>query len=475
MKIIHTAIPYVNDKPHLGHVMDYVIADMISRYYREIKHEQVILTAGTDDHGQKIQRKAEQLGVTPDQLVDQFSPVFEDFCNKLNIQFDKFVATSKYPGHKEAAQKLWLAAGDDIYKAQYQGLYCVGCEDFYTEKELIDGKCPEHLVPPEPYSQDNYFFALSKYTERLKQAYKDQEIEIVPQFRENELLSLLDQGLRDISISRDKSQLSWGIEVPGDPDQVMYVWFDALTNYITAIDYHQSNNQPLPASDINVIGKGILRFHGALWPAMLLSAGLKLPKQIICHGYIYVEGQKMSKSVGNVVNPLDLLDKYGSDATRYFVLSQIRLGQDYDYRESKLVAVYNADLANKFGNLVQRLASLRSRIDNKFSASLSVDSELESELDVLISEGRLAVYIERVILEVVKLNLGLEEDKPWVLLKQDPDQARLVLDRAINRILLINKYLGVVIPEASQKVQAIFADGIRLGDPLFPRIEPIDG
>ncbi len=470
MKIIHTAIPYVNDKPHLGHVMDYVIADMIARYYRDIKKEEVILTAGTDDHGQKIERKAEQLGLKPDQLVDRFSPVFEEFCKELDVTFDRFVATSRHPGHKQSAQKLWIAASQDIYKSKYQGLYCVGCEDFYTKKDLIDGKCPEHQTEPEQYSQDNYFFRLSSYTERLKQAYQNKEIEILPKFRENELLSLLDQGLQDISISRDKRQLSWGVEVPGDPSQVMYVWFDALTNYLTAIDYHQSQDTPIPASDLNVIGKGILRFHGALWPAMLMSAGLKLPKQIICHGYIYVEGQKMSKTIGNVVNPLDLLDRYGSDTLRYFILGQIRLGQDYDYRESRLISVYNSELANKFGNLVQRLASLRLRIDNKFLANPEQDQELAKELDQLITSGQLAIYIEKLMIEISKINLSLESNKPWILLKSDPDKAKLVLDTSINRLLLINKYLSVVIPRSGIQVAQIFSNGIQIKEALFPRI-----
>jgi methionyl-tRNA synthetase len=374
---ITTAIDYVNAKPHIGHALEKIQADVLARYHRA-KGDDVWFLTGTDEHGTKNFRTAEIAGKTTQEFVDENSEYFKNLKDVCNLSWDDFIRTTDKNRHWPGVQKLWnkIYEAGDLYKKKYQGLYCVGCEAFVTEKELVDGKCPIHKKEPEKLEQENWFFKLSKYSKEIESKIKNDELKIIPESRKNEILSFLKSGLEDISLSRPKNYLSWGIPVPNDPDQVIYVWYDALSNYITAIEYAEESEKfkKFWPADLHVIGKDILRFHAAIWPGMLLSAGLPLPKSIFVHGFITVEGEKMSKTLGNIIDPAELSQKYGSDAVRYYLLREISTYEDGDYSKKKFEERYNADLANGIGNLVSRVATLGERIT-------PVEFDFEKDID----------------------------------------------------------------------------------------------
>src|SRR6266542_3950348 len=365
---VTTSIPYVNAAPHVGHALEFAQADAVARYYRLQGHD-VRLLSGTDDNSLKNVLAAEREGVSVRELVDRYAGAFQDLAAALGVSNDDFIRTSADPRHLAGVRQLWRALDDngDLYKRAYEGLYCVGCEQFYTEDELEDGRCPEHGTLPELVREENYFFRLSRYAEPLARLVETREIEIVPESRRNEVRAFIARGLQDFSVSRSRSRArGWGIEVPGDPDQVLYVWFDALANYITALDYATDGELyrrywTTNRRRLHVIGKGIVRFHAIYWPAFLLAAGQPLPKTLFVHGYLTVAGQKISKSLGNGVDPLDLIRRYGVDAVRYWLLRDVPSFGDADFTEERLVRRYNADLANDFGNLVQRSVTLIAR------------------------------------------------------------------------------------------------------------------
>src|SRR3989344_1895241 len=355
---ITTAIAYTNARPHLGHALEFIQADVLARYHRLAGDDTWFLT-GTDEHGTKIARAAEAAGKPEQEFVDEITKAFINLDEKLNISNDDFIRTTDRNRHWPAVIKLWnkLVENGDLYKKEYEGLYCVGHEAFIKKSELVDGFCPIYKTEPEKIKEENWFFKLSKYKKEIKERIKSDELRIVPESRKNELLNLLDDA-EDVSFSRPSKDLKWGIPVPGDDTQTMYVWADALTNYISAVGYADETEQfkkywPV---DVHLIGKDILRFHALYWPAMLLSAGLDLPKAIYVHGFITVEGEKMSKTVGNVIDPFELIEKYGSDVVRYFLLREIPSTEDGDFSFKKLEDRYNGDLANGLGNLVQRVA-----------------------------------------------------------------------------------------------------------------------
>src|SRR3989338_4064433 len=354
---ISTSIAYVNAPPHIGFALESLQADVLARWRRQ-KGEEVFFLTGTDEHGAKIARAAEVAGKTPRELVDENAEKFRELKKSLNLSWDNFIRTSDEKVHWPVAQELWrrLEKAGDLYKKSYQGLYCVGHEAFVTQKDLENGKCRDHQKEPEIIEEENWFFRLSKYSEVIKEKVESGELKIVPETRKNEILSLLREGLEDISFSRPSKDLSWGVPVPDDDTQTMYVWADALSNYISGRG-GISEWEKHPA-DIHLIGKDILRFHAAIWPGMLLSAGLPLPKAIYVHGHITSGGKKMSKTLGNVIDPEELLAEYGTEAVRYFLARHITPFEDGDITREAFKDAYNADLANGLGNLASRIMTL---------------------------------------------------------------------------------------------------------------------
>ena len=367
---ITTAIDYVNGNPHIGHALEKVQADALARY-QKLLGKDVFFATGTDEHGAKIVRAAEQKGTSVKEFVDENANFFKSMDDSLNISYDLFIRTSDEEKHWGNVIKVWneLYKNGDIYKKQYQGMYCVGHEAFVTKKDLnSEGICELHNAKPEIIEEENYFFKLSKYTDKIKQAIESGELDIQPKERKNEVLSVIAEGLEDVSFSRPRKDLSWGIPVPNDDTQTMYVWVDALTNYLSALDYESNSDlfQKHWSPEIQVIGKDILRFHAIIWIGMLISLNLKLPKCILAHGFISVDGVKMSKSIGNVIDPMKLIDKYGADPVRYFLLSEIPTTQDGDFSYEKFEARYNADLALGFSNFVSRVTVLGDKHLNGF-------------------------------------------------------------------------------------------------------------
>ncbi|HEX3269719.1 MAG TPA: class I tRNA ligase family protein, partial [Ktedonobacterales bacterium] len=365
---VTTAIPYVNARPHIGFAFEAILTDALARYHRQ-RGEDVRFLTGTDENSLKNAQAAEKEGIPTAELVERNAEFFHALRESLNLSFDDFIRTSVEARHLEGVAKLWEACdrNGDIYSRPYKGLYCVGCEQFYTEDELIDGLCPEHLTRPELVEEKNYFFRLSRYADQLRELIESDQLKIVPQTRKNEVLSFIRSGLQDFSVSRSRARArDWGIPVPGDPEQVMYVWFDALGNYITALDYaHESElyqhywvENP---NRVHVIGKGIVRFHAVYWPAMLLSAGVPLPTTIFVHSYITLGGGKVSKSLGNVIDPVELAETYGTDALRYYLLREISPFEDGDFTLERFIRSYNADLADQLGNLLNRVVSMVGR------------------------------------------------------------------------------------------------------------------
>lgn len=469
---ITTSIAYTNATPHIGYAMELIQADVLARYRRQ-RGDEVWFLTGTDEHGTKIKRAAEEAGKTPQAYVDEMTARFEELTKNLNLSNDQFIRTTN-PDHKKAAQALWNSCSHDIYKAEYEGWYCVGCETFYTETDVPDRICPIHKKPLEHVKEQNYFFKLSAYTDKIKELIESDQLSITPQARKNEILSLLSRGLEDISVSRDKKQLTWGVEVPGDSDQVMYVWFDALANYVTALGYPDGENfKKFWPADIQLIGKDILRHHAAIWPAILLSAGLPIQKALHVHGFISSEGHKMSKSLGNVVAPQDIIGKYGLDAMRYYLLREIPTDSDGDFSWSRMEAVYNADLANDLGNLVQRVAVMINKYFGGAIGELAPHSHDASAYDEAMAELRLDRALDEVMLLCRGLNQYLEEEKPWELAKTDTTQLAEVLHHAVSDLVQIATLLMPFMPETAKKIAQTFANGqvnLEVGV-LFPKFD----
>jgi methionyl-tRNA synthetase len=356
---VTTSIPYVNGEPHLGHAMEFIQADVIARYIRQLGTP-VIFTAGTDEHGGKMAEKANELKLSPKQFTDQMSQKFIDLLKALNVSNDRFIRTTD-PDHEKRAQIIWQKLEQYIYKNAYEGWYCTGDEAFFTEAIVKENKgiCPNHNRPYEKIKEENYFFKLSAFNDQVKQAIESNEFVIIPETKRNEILHVIREGLEDISISRPKDKISWGIPIPGDDSQVMYVWFEALMNYITVLGYPDGDDfKNFWPANLQVIGKDIIRFHAAIWPAMLLGLGLPLAKTLYVHGFIDIDGKKMSKSLGNFVSPYEVLEKYHRDVFRYFLLRHIPSNTDGDFSWERLEAAYNNELADQLGNAVSRTAAM---------------------------------------------------------------------------------------------------------------------
>ncbi len=476
---ITTAIDYVNAPPHIGHAMEKIMADVIARYQRAAGKKAFFLM-GVDENSLKNVRAAEKEGITARELVDRNAQLFSGLKPALNLSFDDFIRTTE-KRHLVGAQKLWFACQNDIYKKSYKGLYCVDCEQFRKERELVDGLCPDHKTKPELIKEENYFFRLSKYQERLKEIIENDEIRIIPEARKNETLSFINQGLEDICISRSSERAcGWGIDVPNDSSQKIWVWFDALSNYINALGYGENSGKfqdwwQENENKIHVVGKDILRFHAIYWPAMLLSAGLALPKEIFAHGFITVDGQKMSKSLGNIINPYELAEKYGADAVRYFLTAEFPAIEDGDFSYEKFENRYNADLANDIGNLFERVFAL---VKNR-KIEISVDSEirnLQEKTEKIYSEKmdnyELYEALNAVFAFSKKLNQYINQKEPWKLLKDKDDEGSHILNTLIFGVEKIISWLKPFMPEKMEEAENYLKNLSQQKEKLnlFPRI-----
>ena len=473
---ITTAIDYVNASPHAGHALEKIQADVIARYHR-ILGEEVFFLTGTDENSLKNVQAAEKEGISVKKLVDKYAKKFYQLKTALNLTFDDFIRTTE-ERHIKGAQKLWIACQKDIYKKTYRGLYCVGCEAFYKENELENGLCPEHQKRPELIEEENYFFRLSKYQKQLEKLIKNDEIKIIPESRKNETLGFLKSGLEDICISRSIERArGWGIPVPEDSNQVIWVWFDALANYITALGYGSDSKKfqefwQKNKNKLHFIGKGIARFHTLYWPAILLSAKLTLPQTIFIHGYITSFGQKMSKSLGNVINPFDLVEKYGVDSVRYFLLREASPFEDLDFTYEKFEERYNADLAKGLGNLIARVITLaqnpKYQIPNSKQilnpkSQKAIDKTKKNYYKTLdefkFNEALIAVW------DLISFcDKYIEKERPW----EESKKQKEVISNLLFAIGEIAKLLEPFLPETSEKIIEQLKN--KKSKPLFPKI-----
>lgn len=465
---VTTSIPYVNGEPHLGHAMEFIMADVLARAARK-RGDTVIYSTGTDEHGGKIAEKAAELDKSPKEFTDEMSQHFRLLAGKLNISSDRFIRTTD-EAHEQRAQLIWKALEKDIYKSKYTGWYCVGDEAFFTEKEVKanNGVCPNHNRPYEKIEEENYFFKLSSYNDKIKAAIEDGSFKVIPESRKNEMLSVLKGGLDDISISRPKEKISWGINVPGDSNQSMYVWFEALMNYITVLGYpeHADFKEFWPAN-VQVIGKDITRFHAAIWPAMLMSLGVELPKVLYVHGFVNVDGKKMSKSLGNFVLPGEIIDKYGTDAFRYYFLRHIPSYGDGDFSWEKFEAAYNGELANELGNAVQRTAAMVQKYQTGIIGDMPEASHDIAQYENALEECRFDRALDEVWEQVRGLNQYIDETKPWEIAKaKDADHLREVLAYQASSLISIADLLEPFLPDTASKIKSIFGEGL---------IRPIEG
>jgi len=473
---VATAIPYVNGRPHLGNAILHLYADILARYERQ-QDSDVFFSAGTDEHGGKIEESAQKAGKTTQQFADEVSELFRGGLKKLDITYDRFIRTTD-AAHEERAAIIWRELKDDIYKDSYTAMYCTGCEEFKTDSVVKDtnGVCPNHNRAYEKIQEENYFFRLSKYGEAIQQAIESGEFVVYPEARRNEILGVLREGLEDISISRAASSVSWGIPVPGDDSQIMYVWFEALMNYITTLGYPENDDftRYWPA-DMQVIGKDILRFHAAIWPAMLLGLGLPLPKQLYVHGFVTHDGQKMSKSLGNVVDPLDVVEKYGNDAFRYFFAKYGPIVSDMDFNWPAFERAYNNELANELGNAVSRVAAMIRRYQEGVIGEVAQAEHDTNEYHEALAVCRFDRAIEAVWLQVRAVNQYIEETKPWAIAKEgDAEHLQSVLAESVNSLLEIADLLVPFMPDTARKIAHVFESGVVRDLPdgarsLFPK------
>ncbi|NUT46633.1 MAG: methionine--tRNA ligase [Saccharothrix sp.] len=495
---VTTAIPYVNSRPHLGFALEIVQADVLARHHR-LRGDRVRFLTGTDDNSLKNVLAAQAEGVPTAELVDRNAEAFAALRDPLALSFTDFIRTSRDARHRTGVERLWRACADagDLYREHYEGLYCVGCEQFYAPAELVGGKCPEHDVEPRPVAEENWFFRLSRYTDRLRELIGSGAVRVEPEARRNEVLAFLDAGLRDFSISRSRARAhGWGIPVPGDPDQVVYVWWDALGNYITSLGYGGEGSNyrrwwSCGDRRVHVIGKGVVRFHAVYWLAMLLSAGEPLPTDILVHDYLTTHGRKISKSAGDVVDPVALADRYGADALRWWLLRDVPRVGDADFTEARLVARANEDLANGLGNLVSRVTVMVHRYrdgrppvgvepDDDAKALVNACREAPELVHAAITDfdfRRATAAVWRIVEEA---NRYVEQVRPWELSRAERDgggAARGRLDAAISVLLTacrtLARELTPFVPALAARVsrQCVTLSG-DLPQPqvLFPRL-----
>lgn len=472
---VATSIPYINGDPHIGHTYELLVADVLARYARG-RGLNVLLSTGTDEHGGKIQEKADELGKPVQEYADEMSARWRELGPLVNMSNDRFIRTTD-PGHEQRAALIWQSLAADIYKDKYTGWYCTGDEAFFTEAVVKEnnGICPNHNRPYEKIEEENYFFRLSKYADTILEKINSNEFLIIPQTKRNEILGVFKEGLEDISISRPKEKISWGIPVPGDETQVMYVWFEALMNYITVLGYpeYEDFNNFWPA-DVQVIGKDIIRFHAGVWPGILLALGLELPKKLYVHGFLQFGGQKISKSLGNVVHPQEVVDKYGVDALRYYLLRHMPSYSDGDFTWEKFEASYNSELANELGNVVSRTTAMIIKYQQGVIGDIPPSEHDANEYYRAIEGCRFDRALDEIWEQIRGLNQYIDEEKPWVIAKQnDGDHLTEVLAYIASCLLEVADLLLPFLPETSAKITAIFESGIvrPMEGTLFPKHE----
>ena len=478
---ITTAIPYVNGKPHIGHAIDYLLADVWARYQRQ-QGRVVRFQAGVDEHGNKIAAKAAEQNITPQAYVDGQYGNFLDFIQRLEVDNTDLIRTTDIK-HKAAVQYIWqqLEAAGLIYKGSYEGWYCQGCEAFITDKEAAEnnGTCPDHKTPYQRLSEDNYYFKTSSFTAEITKAIETGKMKIIPEFRKKEFLELIKDGLVDVSVSRPAKSLSWGVPVPGDPSQVMYVWLDALSNYLTVLGYPSDPLwQEFWPADVQVVGKDILRFHAGIWPAMLMALNLPLPKVLLVHGHITSGGSKMSKSIGNVVDPVEILDNFGPEALRYFFLRHIPTQDDGDFSWERFEASYNGELGNDLGNLIQRVAAMATRYQAGVLGDLPPSRHDMGPYRAAIEAFEFNRALDEIWVIVRSLNQYIDRVKPWEVAKnrQTDTEAEAhlaeILATSAGTLLQVADLLLPFLPSTARAIQTIFSSGVVPADtqPLFPKI-----
>jgi len=479
---VTTPIYYVNDVPHIGHTCTTVAADIIARYHK-LLGEDVFFLTGTDEHGAKVAEEAKKANLSPQEFCDKVSKTFEDIWPKLNIKYDYFIRTTN-PQHEKVVQELIQAIYDngDIYKAKYEGLYCVGCERFYTEADLENGKCPLHPNKEiQRQSEDNYFFKLSKYVPLLIKAIEDpndpNHYLISPSAKKEEVLSKLKAGVGDLSISR--ANVPWGIPIPWDNSQTIYVWFDALINYYSALKINKAEG--FWPANLHLIGKEILWFHAVIWEAMLIAAGISVPKEVFAHSFYMIDRQKMSKSLGNVISPQDLINKFGVDGTRYLIASSFPRDGDSDVGLTRFTEKYNADLANGLGNLVARVAKLCENNNLQFPPiDLSIFRSIETNkilrsIDSFLREYKLNEALTVIWVAIKGLDAYLDRERPWELTSSEAKKRLGIIvhgSESVVSLLEIASAVEPFMPKIAEKIEKQFTGPkIKSEPPLFPRIK----
>ena len=477
-KYITTPIYYVNDKPHLGHAYTTIVADILNKYYvNKLGKDNTYFLTGTDEHGAKIAEASDKAGISPQEFTDNISEEYKKAWENLGISYNQFIRTTS-DKHKDIVIKILntLKEKDIIYKDNYEGLYCIGCEKFLTDNDLEDGKCPDHNKEPELLKEENWFFKLDEFLPKIKKVIESGELKIYPEGRKKEVLGLIDkQDLPNFSISRSKKSVSWGIDLPWDEDQKVYVWIDALSNYITSLEYPDGEEfKKFWPADIQLLAVDILKFHAVFWPAILMALDIPLPKALYIHGFFTVNGKKMSKTLGNVISPNELVDKYGAEASKYLILSQFSFGNESDIKVNEFDAKYNADLVNGLGNLVNRITNM---IENYLDGDIGLDKipelALVNNVNNNIEELKFRDALLDIWKEIQKSNILIDQKKPWVLAKEDKlDEVKDILQELIISIYNIAVCLKPFMPEMSKKIlDIITAKSIKKPKkPLFERL-----
>jgi methionyl-tRNA synthetase len=473
-RYLTTTLPYVNADPHIGFASEVVAGDALSRYWRLMGHE-VFFNTGTDEHGQKIAGKADEKGQSRQEYVDHFANEFKKLGTALDLSFDRFIRTTD-ADHKAAAQAIWnkCLENGDIYKKKYKGLYCVGDEMFLRDSDLVNGRCPNHPnMEPQIVEEENYFFALSKYQDYLKD-YLSKSGVILPEWRREEAIKFVAGGLEDFSISRERSRLNWGVDVPGDENQVMYVWFDALTNYISTLGWPDDKAGYFKkfwtdGETTQLAGKDQIRFQSIMWQGMLKSAGVKATDRVVYHGFINSGGQKMSKSLGNVINPYDLVARYGTEATRYLLLRHVHPFEDSDITVERLDELYTAGLVNGLGNLVARvmkMAETHLEAPIEKPEAVGFDAEYLQALDTF----NIQAACDFVWRKVGELDERITTEEPFKLVKTDPEKAKVLIRELLKELYVIGRMLNPIMP----KTNIIIKDSIlanKKPENLFSRLD----